>query len=226
MALSSYTVTITKMCNWALTAAGARNRIIDIDNPTAEELQTEEYLLSELFFWQAVMEALQDALWVFARDRVAITKDATDPTVGSWKYRLEVPTDSLTVLYQIHKDDDEVHYPFKREGDYILTSTVDSDDKGYILYLKKITDVAKYSPLFVRAAYVNLAIKFRSNLKGVVENEEWDLRLQREYNDIIDKAIEENNLEGWVQEGNEDVLEAAEGCGQNGYWKEGKYYRC
>ena len=35
------------------------------------------------------------------------------------------------------------------------------------------------------------------------------LRLQREYNDIIDKALGQNNLENWAIEGNEDVINAA-----------------
>ena len=212
MALADYAVTITKMCNWALTAAGARNRITDID--VTED--TEEWELCDLFFWQAIMEALQDGRWRFATDRAAIVKDATDPAFGTYSSRLAVPTGSLIILYQQAKSDDRTHVDYKREGDWILTNTTDADDTGYIGYIKMIDDVTKYPPLFVRAAYVNLAIKIRASLKGAsAEAGEWNLRLQREYDSIIVKALGQNNIENFAIEGNTDVVDA-DGTGYAG----------
>lgn len=205
MALATYAVTTTKMCNWALTAAGARNRITDIDVTEA----TEEWALCDLFFWQAIMETEQDGQWRFATDRVAIVKDASDPAFGTYSSRLAVPTDALIILFQQVKSDDRTHVDYKREGDWILTNTFDEDDKGYINYIKMIEDVTKFPPLFVRAAYVNLAIKIRASLKGAsAEAGEWNLRLQREYDAIIITALGQNNMENFAIEGNNDVVGA------------------
>jgi len=213
MALAAYAITITQMCNWGLTAMGSRNRIADID--TTED--TEEWRLCDLFFWQATMEAMAAGEWGFATDRLGITQDGTDPTIGSYDHRFAVPTDSLRILFQIDKDNDDVHYNYKREGDWLLSSITDEDDKAYFRYIKEIIDVSKFSPLFVKAAYTNLAILLRDSLIGA---DEWYLRLVDQYKDILKSAIDQSEMEDYATEGNNDVLEAADGgigcrkCGQ------------
>ena len=207
MALSAYSVTITKICNWALSAAGARNRITDID--VTED--TEEFRLCELFFWQAVMEAMQAGEWGFATERIGIEKDATDPTVGSYDFRFAVPSDSLLILFQIDKESDNKHYNYKREGGWILSNEKDEDDKAYIRYVKQITDVSTYPTLFIKAAYSNLAILIRDSLIGA---DEWYLRLVEAYDAILEKALGQSEMEDFAQEGNDDVINEANGdCG-------------
>lgn len=221
MVLPDYAITKTSICNYAITVGGLGELIDDIDATVPANEQTEQYKLCRLLFWQAIFETMEAGEWGFATTRVEIAKNATDAVIGQRKYRYAVPTDMLRMSRQIDEDSDDVQYDYKIEGDWILSVQTDSDDNGYFIYIKEITDVSKFSSLFVKAAYTNLAIKLRLEIKGVGDGE-WDLRLQREYKDIMEDALGLSEIQDWDETGNDDVLNAAGGgCGtyNQGYWK-------
>lgn len=134
-------VSKTFICNRALSKLG-EPRVTDIDNDSSPPAQT----LSEMY--DNVRDAvLQSYPWGFALMLTHIAKDGTAP---DWDYdnRYLLPTDCLA-LVEIKNNPD-----YRIRGKYIHT---DEGSPLYILYTARITDAAKYPPMFIEALAARLA---------------------------------------------------------------------
>jgi len=192
------TLNETSFCNMALSAAGAKNLIGDVN--TNED--SEEWRMCNLFMWQAIFEIQMVANWRFATERVGLAASTTSPAFGPYKYKAELPSGLLAIQFEVDQYSDETHYKYKREGNFILTN----NNPCYILYTQKVENLALFPPVYTKAAYTNLAILMRNKLKGA---DEWFLRLNRELKDIIADAIGAEAIQDYVMEGNEDVVSAS-----------------
>lgn len=204
----------TVICNMALAAAGAENLIGDFS--TQED--SEEWRMCNLFLWEALYEMMSAGNWRFATERVELPADTESPAFGPYEFKAKLPLDLLGIQFEVDRDDDRVHPKYKREGQFILTN----NNPCYILYTKKITNVALFPPVFVKVGYTNLAILMRNRLKGA---DEWFLRLNNELRGILSDALGQELMQDWVIEGNEDVLNAG-GGGCNGRWVGGRWLEC
>ena len=161
-----------KICNAALAKIGAK-RINNIDTDTSPEaIQCRTHY-----------EMTRDALirshwWRFASGRKTLSQDATDPTGDEWDNQFILPNDFLRIksIYE-NRFSDENYRSYALEGKRLLTneSTVE------IRYIKKVTDVTEFDPLFVEVLVLQLALKLIPALAktdtGLKESVKNDLKL-------------------------------------------------
>jgi hypothetical protein len=128
------------ICNSALTKLGGR-RITSLTQEVKEaKLCGERYpfLRDEL---------LQRHMWNFAISRIQLAKLSTTPAFG-FDNEFQLPSDCLKVI-----DIDSPDYDFVIEGRVLRTNL----DEVRIKYIKKITNTALFSPVFVEALSLRLA---------------------------------------------------------------------
>ena len=147
MALST-----TKICNLALSDLGA-NRINDFDD--TKETGT-EVILCRLHY-----EPIRDALlrshyWAFASDRVKLAQDADKDPPFEWDNQFILPNDFL-YLKSIYDGTlvRTARGSHALEGKRFLTN----DSTVEIRYIKKVTDVTEFDPLFVQLLVLELDLK-------------------------------------------------------------------
>ena len=189
----------TDIANLGLSVAGAANLIGDIN--TVED--TEEWRMCNAFLWQAVFEAMSAGEWGFATARAELATEDNSPAFGPYQYRCKLPNDVLQIIAQVDQYDDDIHYKYKREGQYILTN----EEACFIRYISRIEDTSHFPPLFIKACYTNLAVLIRNKIKGA---DEWYLRPHDEYKKVLRDALSQSEMEDYVEEGNNDILEAAQ----------------
>jgi hypothetical protein len=113
--------------------------------------------------WEYIRdEVLSKRDWKFAKTRVALAKNATDPANG-YLYAYTLPTDFLR-LCLTKKDDRSVtmedttlgsghSFAIETLSDGTICLMTDYDDTDYdlfITYIRKVIDPTKYSPLFIK----------------------------------------------------------------------------
>jgi hypothetical protein len=132
----------TGICNLALARIGA-NRINDIAENSVEAIQC-----------RAHYEVTRDALlrghtWKFAMSRAALSLDTGVPAF-EWAHQYELPSNLLRFvgLY-------EVTAAYALEGNMLLTDEAEAN----IWYIKQVTDVTQFEPLFVELLALSLALK-------------------------------------------------------------------
>lgn len=101
---------------------------------------------------------IQSYNWTFARERTTLTPDGTDPPFG-YESRFRLPSDCLRFLGIFNKREPQHNYTsdrtsFKREGRFVLAD----GDTLDIFYLKRVTNVGEFDPLFVNALAGRLAV--------------------------------------------------------------------
>lgn len=89
------------------------------------------------------------------------------PAFG-WEYRFTLPTDCLRVLEVNDSEQGDNRSPWIIEGDYLLTN----QDTCNLVYIAKITDVAKFDPLFVDAFALSLAVRLTESIRGATAKTE------------------------------------------------------
>ena len=140
----------TKICNVTLARIGT-NRINNIDTDTSPEaIQCRTHY-----------EMTRDALirfhwWRFASGRKTLSQDATDPTGDEWDNQFILPNDFLAMksIYE-NRFSDENYRSYALEGQKLLTN----ESTMEIRYIKKVTDVTEFDPLFVEVLVLQLALK-------------------------------------------------------------------
>ena len=140
----------TKICNATLARIGA-NRINNIDTDTSPEaIQCRTHY-----------EMTRDALirfhwWRFASGRKTLSQDTTDPTGDEWDNQFILPNDFLAMksIYE-NRFSDENYRSYALEGQRLLTN----ESTMEIRYIKKVTDVTEFDPLFVEVLVLQLALK-------------------------------------------------------------------
>jgi len=148
----------TLICNAALAKIGAK-RINDYADDTESG--------TEARYCRTHYEMTRDALlrshwWRFASGRAVLSRNTTSPTF-EWTYQFHLPNDFLRMksIYENRINDENLD-SYVLEGDQLLTE----ESSMSIRYIKRITDVSKFDPLFVDALVLLLAIKLAGPLSG------------------------------------------------------------
>ena len=171
MALSE-TLTETRICNMALGRLGAL-RIDDVENDSS--LQT---IQCRLHYEQTRDALLRSHKWRFASAREEL--DTTDTPDFEWDYAFALPDDFLA-MRSIYEDrfSDENLRTYALEGLLLLTN----ESSMEIRYIKKVTDVTKFDPLFVNVLTLLLADVLIGPLAG------GDARIQKKIDTALDKLM-------------------------------------
>lgn len=137
-------ISVTTIFNAALIHLGEARRVLDADEDTPRAK-----ILAERY------PDIRDALlrsykWNFIKTREVLTEDATPPKFG-FAHRYRKPADCLKVWYV----EGETDYPWKLEGDYIVT---DIKAPLRIIYARREPDASKFDPVFRQILEMDLAI--------------------------------------------------------------------
>lgn len=102
--------------------------------------------------------------WNFAVERVKLD-DATAPAFG-WDYQFDLPSDCLRVLeVNGSEEGDLISEPWVVEGRKLLTDAYSAN----VVYVKQITDVTLFDPLFVEAFALRLAVALSEVIRGTTD---------------------------------------------------------
>lgn len=162
--MAEYAYGETEICNLALDRIGAK-RIGSIDSTTAPQAEK-----CRLHYYH-IRNVLQRAhKWRFNADRAKLAQDASWDTDNSdqqfeWDYRYTLPSDfiALRSIYSSSGDRrDRATYSTAIEGNYLYSN----DSSCYIRYSKKVTDPAKFDPLFIEVLKLKLAIELYYGIAG------------------------------------------------------------
>lgn len=163
---------VTSICNQALGKLGSL-RINDFDDTTESSTQA---IQCRLHYEPTRDALLRSYFWRFARDRKVLSQDTIDP-VFEWDNQFILPNDFIR--FRSFDEDTGAASRNKRhalEGDRLLTNFSSIS----LRYIKKVTNVAKFDPLFVKLLVWLLADEMIGPLTG------GDARIQKK----IDRAIE------------------------------------
>lgn len=148
-------LSVTKICNLSLSDLGSL-RINNFDDATESSTQA---ILCRLHY-----EPVRDALlrrysWRFARARKILSRDTVTPDF-EWAFQYALPTDYMAMvsIYEGRFSDENVRN-YALEGDRLLTDESTDDSTLEIRYVKKVTDVTKFDPLFVQLLVLQLDLK-------------------------------------------------------------------
>lgn len=149
---------IVDICNLALSHIGDEANVQSIDPPDGTAQATH----CASFYAPTRDELLGKHNWSFARKRVSLSL-VSGVTSAAWEYHYQVPADMIKpiAVYPADEDypggigDDADGYPFLREGDRILTNV----ESAVLLYVYRLNDPTKYSPLFTETFALRLGSK-------------------------------------------------------------------
>jgi len=182
--------------------------------------------------WQYIRdEVLSVKDWYFAKTRVALAQNTTDPVYG-FSYAYTLPSDFLRICKQDGSDasvfpsglytgeystgqiliqNNYTRYKIETISDGTLclfTSYDNSDDDIYINYIKRITDVTKFSPAFVSSVSYRWAAELsisrtetRSKFEDMMNLYRNSLMDAEAHNASMDYNHEETGSEDWLTAG-------------------------
>jgi hypothetical protein len=143
----------TKICNQALARIGAK-RINDFSDSSES---SNEAIHCRTHYEQTRNALLRSHWWRFASDRATLSADTTDPDF-EWTYQYDLPSDFLR-MKSIYEDNNTPRknsiYSYALEGNKLLTD----ESAIQIRYIKKVTDVTEFDPLFIEVLVLQLALK-------------------------------------------------------------------
>jgi len=141
----------TKICNLSLSDLGAK-RINELDTDSSTEA-----ILCRLHYEPMRDALLRSHFWRFASARATLSEDTTEPDF-EWDSQFILPTDFLR-LKSIYDDNNspgnKTRYSFAVEGKRLLTN----ESSVEIRYIRKVTDVTEFDPLFVQVLVLELDLK-------------------------------------------------------------------
>ena len=121
--------------------------------------------------------------WRFARARKTLAQDTTDPDF-EWDNQFILPNDFLR-FRSIYEEDGTTSRSRRHdiEGQRFLTnySTVN------LRYIKKVTDVIKFDPLFVEVLVLQLALKLVGSLAG--GDDKLERKIERQLDKLVPKVV-------------------------------------
>jgi len=135
------------ICNLALQRVGAKSISSLSEDTTAGRACNRVY-------GQARDSELRSHSWAFARERVKVAADSTDPTFGAAK-RYALPSDSLRILPTNGVDGTDTQDDFEIFGKFIHT---DHSTPISLNYIKRITDENTFDVLFVELLIARIAM--------------------------------------------------------------------
>ncbi len=151
MALST-----TKICNLSLSDLGS-NRINDFSDATEDSPQV---ILCRLHYEPTRDALLRSYWWGFASGRKTLSRvpddDIPEGEDFEWGAQFILPNDFLAMksIYEGRFSDENIRN-YAIEGERLLTDETTME----IRYIKKITDVTKFDPLFVQLLVLQLDLK-------------------------------------------------------------------
>ena len=135
------------ICNLALQRVGAKSI------PSLSEDTTAGRACNRVYE-QARDSELRAHSWAFARERVKVAADSTDPTFGAAK-RYALPSDNLRILPTNGVDGTDTQDDFEIFGKFIHT---DHSTPINLNYVKRITDENTFDALFVELLIARIAM--------------------------------------------------------------------
>tara|TARA_R110000824_G_scaffold20858_3_gene78198 strand:- start:27 stop:602 length:576 start_codon:yes stop_codon:yes gene_type:complete len=135
------------ICNLALQQVGAKAISALTEDSTAGRACNRVYE-------QARDSELRAHPWSFARSRVQVAADSTDPAFGYAK-RYALPTDCLRVLPTNGTNATQDQGDFQIEDRFVLTDTTSPID---LVYLKRVTDENTFDVLFTELLVARIAM--------------------------------------------------------------------
>jgi hypothetical protein len=121
--------------------------------------------------------------WNFAMARSTLTADTTDPDF-EFDNQYHLPGDYLRALALYNTNN-----RFKVEGDKLLTNASPAD----LIYIKKETNVGKFSPLFSHALSLLIAAKISESITGSTSKKQ---ALEGKANRVLKEARKRDGQEG------------------------------
>lgn len=168
-------VTQTDILNATLRELGAK-RITSIDEniPRAKVLKDIYHIMRR--------EMFQDGRYKFCTTRSSLTLKGTTPDFG-YLYEFELPANFLTDVKE------ENDYIYEVENDGIL-----SDESALnLIYIFDNEDVSTWSPSFVKAFYLNMALAACYEITGSTTKEKM---LKTKYDEAVLIAMGGNSRQG------------------------------
>jgi hypothetical protein len=144
----------TSICNQALIRIG-EPRITSLTELTTPARSCNE------FYEPTRDEVLSGHDWNFARKRAELSEISDAPLFG-WEHQFQLPSDCLRVRQLNAFQEDEARPSWEVESGRLLTD----EDTAQIIYTFRQTDTTLYSPLFIDALSLKLAIKLCTLLTG------------------------------------------------------------
>lgn len=135
------------ICNLALQQVGAKSISALTDDTTAGRACNRVYE-------QARDSELRAHSWTFAKERVKVASDSTDPIFGAAK-RYALPSDSLRILPTNGRDGTDIQDDFEIFGRFIHT---DHSSPIQLNYIKKVTDENVFDALFTELLIARIAM--------------------------------------------------------------------
>ena len=135
------------ICNLALQRVGAKSISTLTEDTTAARACNRVYE-------QARDSELRAHSWAFARERVQVAADSTDPTFGAAR-RYALPSDSLRILPTNGVNGTDTQDDFEIFGKFIHT---DHSSPINLNYIKRVTDENTFDSLFVELLIARVAM--------------------------------------------------------------------
>jgi len=153
MALSE-TLSETSICNMALGRIGSKRgttgEMSDVETDT-----TVQGIYCRQHYEQTRNALLESYRWRFAMERAALSDtDIEDPT-DEYSYVYQLPDNFLRLVSIYEESARTQYYKYALEGEKFYTN----EDEINIRYIKKVTDVSKFTPLFIEVFVLKLARK-------------------------------------------------------------------
>lgn len=177
-------VSEVEICNAALLKVGDENTI----SALGEDGREGETLA--LVYPQTRDLLLASHPWNFAIGRSNLSKDAVSPAFG-FSNQFLLPGDLLRALGLYGTSE-----PWKVEGDRLLTDA----GTAKLIYIKKVTDTGKFSPLFTEALATRIAAEIAEVITGSQE------KAQKLFQEFQIKFREAKRRDG--QEGTPDNIQS------------------
>jgi hypothetical protein len=135
----------TEVVNSALIKIGAKT-LTDLDTDSSREA-----VVARRSYPVQLDALLRRARWNFAKERVSLAPDGTAPTFG-YENRFRLPADLISVIGLYDPNEPLQNYtgttaPWSIEGRYLLTT----DAEAKVMYIKRVTNMAEWDPLFGEA---------------------------------------------------------------------------
>ena len=172
-----------ELCNSALIKAGSEKiTALSDNNKRAIAVSTQYPFVRDLLLYSYPFK--------FSKARAQITADVTLPAFG-FKYRYELPADCLRPLF-IGCD----RTRWEVEGRYILT---DKADGLNLEYIKKVTDVSQFDPMFceVCATYLAFDVSFQLTQSSTFQ-EKLEARVNEQLRSCRSASAQQGTPREWI----------------------------
>lgn len=171
-----------EICNLALLLVGHTQFIDGLDDETPEAEACAQV-------YEKVRDSCIEAhAWKFAKRRATLSL-ITDGERGAWAYAYTPPAECLKPLWIWNGSEepgqaDSVPWDLEDDDTYgrvILTNQADAE----LIYTRRVTEVGKFSPLFVEAFAAKMAVYLAA---GVVKKPALALQMSRLFDSLIARA--------------------------------------